>query len=160
VLAAIAAFALVAGCGGGSTARSSESTPPVTTSSLSKAEYVKAADAGCVKKKKGLLESASDYLGKRVSEGVERRVALADLGRAVMLPSVEAEVAVIRKLGAPAGDEGEIEAILAAEQQAIDQVKRLKEAKSVYKIVRHFYAVDRMLFGYGITECTNFKGAL
>jgi len=83
-------------------------------------------------------------------------VALAELGRRVLVPSVETEMEVIRRLGAPAGDEEKIEAIFAAEERAVAGVKSLKEAHEPFQVIHPFFPLGKMLEAYGITECANF----
>jgi hypothetical protein len=41
----------------------------------------------------------------------------------VVIPALEAEVRAIRALGAPAGDERRVEAILAATERGIEQIR-------------------------------------
>jgi ethanolamine utilization protein EutP (predicted NTPase) len=151
LIAGIAIVAALAGCGGGDDSGGTES---VTTSSLSKAQFIKKASAACRQERRGLVAEASAYLGKHSSDG-PRPVVIADMGKAVMAPTVEAEVAAVRKLGAPAGDEEEVEAMLAADEKGIEEVKDLKEAKSIYQVVRHFYAASELFKAYGFSACTN-----
>jgi hypothetical protein len=158
MMAAVAAIAASAvGCGGGaggSTSEAQSGGPSIATSSLDKTEFVKKASAACQREREGLPEEASVYLSKHGSKGLSESVVIANMAKAVMVPTIEAEIAAIRKLGAPAGDEEQIEAILAAQQKALDEVKGLKEAKSIEAILAHFGDANKMLKDYGFTACT------
>lgn len=168
----LTACALVLGCGdddgssndpvvsGGAetiseTSSNEDGVPPVRTSSLSKDEYVQKASAGCTKVRKGLTSKASAYISKVSPKGTSEAVIIAKLGKELIVPTVEAEMAVIQKLGAPVGDEEEIEAILAADQQAIDQVKELKKASSIEDVLGLFSDATKAIKGYGFKACTN-----
>lgn len=159
LVVAVVSVALVAGCGGGdddsSAAAGSDSGEPISTSSLSKAEFVKQASAACRRERSDLLGDAYKYLGKKTSSGTPQDVAVADLGRTLVVPTVEAEAAAIRKLGAPAGDEEEIEEILAAQQEGIDEVKALKKADSIEVVLEPFADANKKLREYGFTACFN-----
>ncbi len=154
MLAAVLALCvLVAGCGsddGGSPAQADA--PPVTTSSLSKEEFIQRAGAVCDRARQTALPELSTYAEKH--KGVPREELLADAFKAVLVPMVEQEMAAIRKLGAPPGDEEEIEAILAAQQEGIDRVKRIEKARSGSEFPAYFEAADEMLLDYGLTGCS------
>jgi hypothetical protein len=164
-MAAIAVLAWAgAGCGGGSSAaESTESASgsgggqeePVQTSSLSKQAYVKKASAACRRRHEKLVNLALTYVNQREGGKKSRAVVIADMGRALMAPTIEAEIAAIRKLGAPAGDEEKIAEILGLEEEEIEEIKQLPEAKSVFQLVKRFTDSSDMFKEYGFTACAN-----
>jgi hypothetical protein len=75
--------------------------------------------------------------------------------RAVVVPTIEQEIVAIRKLGAPAGDEEEIEAFLTAEEEGVAQVAKLKKIFSRFQMERYLAPSAKLAFGYGLEECAN-----
>lgn len=153
---AMAIIAIAGGCGGSdSDSGSGEGGEPLETSSLSKQAYIKKASAACRRRHQNLVGLASVYVSREEGKDKDRPVVIADMGRAVMVPTIEGEIAAIRRLGAPAGDEGEIEAILEAEEEEIEEIKQLDEAKSVFQLVKRFDESSDMFKEYGFTSCAN-----
>ena len=160
LLLAATAFALiVAGCGGGGD--SGSTVPPaatVTTSSLSKDEFVKQAAAACNRAKKDILTRVLAYMQKREHPNETRpegTALFAKMTKAVALPTVEKEIAEIRNLGAPAGDEDEIGEFVASEQKAIDEISKLPHIVSRFQIERYFGPSTQLAREYGIAACGN-----
>lgn len=145
VLIAMAAMTMAMGCGGGGGSTS--------TAGLSKAAFIKQANAACLKEREDSIERVNAYAKKHLSEGLPRGVLTRTAIVAVDLATVEREIADLRKLPPPAEDEEEIEAILAAQQRALEMAKR-PQAKSSPKIaVRYFVGANKKLRAYGLTEC-------
>jgi hypothetical protein len=155
----VAATALVAGCGGddesSSAANDQSDGASVTTSSLDKAAFIKQASAACAKERKSLISEATAYLEKPAVKKQPEGIAFANMARAVMAPTIEAEIAAVTRLGAPAGDEEEVEAMLAAQQASVEEVKGLKQAKSLEDIEVHFRDATKLYEAYGFEACTN-----
>jgi hypothetical protein len=148
----IAICALAVGCGDDNDSASAGSDGhSITTSSLGKKQFIKKANTACSETREGLLEKLSSYAER--NKGIPEGVLIADAFRAVMVPAAEEEIAAIRKLGAPEGDEEKIEAILTAQQQGIDEVKQVKRAKTLTEFSDHFQASDEQLKEYGLTIC-------
>src|SRR5436305_10650421 len=110
--------AVVAGCGGGSDS-SSES------SSMTKAQFIKQADAICAKgneenetefeefaKEKGLSE-------KKEPTKAQQEEAISE----IVAPGVRKQIEKIDALGAPEGDEGKVEAMVAAVEEGVDEIE-------------------------------------
>jgi hypothetical protein len=127
----------------------------VTTSSLDKAAFIKQASAACAKERKSLVNEATAYLEKPAVKKQPEGTAVANMARAVMVPTIEAEIAAVTKLGAPAGDEEQVEAMLAAQQVGVEEVKGLKQAKSLEDIEAHFRDATKLYEAYGFEACTN-----
>ena len=124
-------------------------------SSLDKPEFIKKASAVCMKEREGLVEEVDSYLKKHEPEGKPQGLLFAQMVKAVLLPTIEAEVAAIRKLGAPSGDEEEVEAILAAQEQGVEEAKQLKRLESLEEVEGHFVVATERLFDYGFETCNN-----
>jgi hypothetical protein len=176
MLVAAAVVAMLMGCGGGdddsgggvpstsgststagsgSSSESSSGGPPVTTSSLSKAEFIKKATVACELERKNLVTEVTDFMSEGLKEGKNEKALIASMAKVVMVPTVEAEMDAIRTIGVPAGDEDEIEAILATEQGGIEEVKQLKSADDLEEIEDHFTEATKKFRAYGFEACTN-----
>lgn len=132
---------LVAGCGG-----SSETTAPI-----SKAEFVKKANAICVAGQERLNagfqaitneQSAVRPLAVEEQEWVNR----------IIVPSISREVAEIRNLGAPAHDNGQVEALLAAIEDGLRKVQ--EDPKAVLATsAEKFAKATKRATAYGLDAC-------
>lgn len=161
IAGALALLALVGGCGGGSSDDGSSTGaaatgPAIKTSSLSKTEFIKQAGKACQQARKELLNRLTAYTRQQKSkQGKSEEGGLAGLTKAVVLPTVKTEITAIRKLGAPAGDEEEIEAFLAAEQEAVDSLAKLQHIVSRIEMERYFVKSAELARAYGLGACAN-----
>jgi hypothetical protein len=105
-----------AGCGGGDNKSGSTG-----SSSISKTEFVRKGNAICAAGNKEIEAQARKIFGphKKPSKSETKQFA-----SRVLLPSVQKQVDQIRALGAPAGDEAKVKAILDAAQQGVDKGKQ------------------------------------
>lgn len=156
LLAVVAASALLmAGCGGDDDDATGEtSAPPIKASSLSKAQFVERANVACSKEKEKLLGRAEAYRPPAGSQNQSAEEQLADRLKAVIVPTVEGEITAIRALGAPKGEEAEVEAILAAQRNGLEEVSALDSVRSVNDVTIHFDEARKLANEYGITTCT------
>jgi ABC-type Fe3+-hydroxamate transport system substrate-binding protein len=147
LLGAMAIVALVAfgGCGGDDESTTSASTPAVTveSSSLSKAEYAKQANEICSKgtaKVEGLVRKAI-VTGKGVAK-VE----------AAFFPVIDGWVTEIQALGAPKGEEAEVEAFLTALKQDLEEVEA-KSGNSLEQLAIAFKESGNLARKTGLASC-------
>jgi hypothetical protein len=144
---ALAIVVAVAGCGG------SGASGDTTTASISKAEFIKKADAICAK---GGKQSLSEFLAfekeNKIPEGKEPTTAQwAEIGTKVLVPALQQQVDEIRRLGSPAGDEAQIEAFLHRGEEAVEKLEENPEtAKSPSKVLADAHEVIK---GYGFKVC-------
>lgn len=124
-------------------------------SSLSKAEFVEQASAACNEERESLVEELEAYFKHHESDGIPEPVLIANMVRTVILPTVEAEIGAVRAIGAPAGEEQQVEAILAAQQATVDKVKQQKSFKTLEESEAYFRPVSAKMRAYGFTACTN-----
>jgi hypothetical protein len=160
LLTAMAIAAAVAGCGGSDDGTSSASGgPTIATSSLSKEEFIKQAGAACQKERKNILEESLAYLQKheksKKPSRAEETELFADMTRAVVVPTIEKEIAAIRKLGAPSGDEDEIATFVNAEEDAAGEVAKLKQIVSRFQMERYLAPSAKLARAYGLSACAN-----
>jgi hypothetical protein len=148
VVGSLAIALIVAGCGGSGDGE-------VSTSSLSKAEFIKKADAACTRGNKRVEADFATFIKKthfQLSEN-PTKAEVDSLLHTVVIPAVEREVAEIRALGAPSGDEERIEAILVAVEEGIETAeKNPKIALENTSIA--FGIAQRLAKEYGLQVCT------
>lgn len=158
--AIVISIAIVAGCGGGGDATGANTSGvTITTSSLSRDEFIAQASKACQRLRKNLLKRVLAYLNQHEKAQNQTRSeetkVFADMTRFVLLPTIRKEMAEIRKLGAPAGDEDEVEAFLDTQQEAVDAVAKLKHIVSRFEIERYFTAAEKLFREYGLDKCAN-----
>jgi hypothetical protein len=140
LVGALAIAALVAGCGGGN---DSSSSTTVATSSLSKAQFVKKANAICEQGRTKFV----NYLSKEV--------ALPEAIVDVVAPTLEEVTSEIRELGAPKGGESQVEAFLASMQRGTEEMVAKREtAKVLSDIEPPFEESAKLAAKYGLDHCT------
>ncbi|MSO42294.1 MAG: hypothetical protein EXQ70_10450 [Solirubrobacterales bacterium] len=108
---ALAIGAVVAGCGS-----DDDSSDETSSDALTKSQFVSQADAICATGNKKLDQAASE-LGNNPSKGQIEAFASDDA-----VPTIQAEVDQIGALAAPEGDEDQVDAILTAAQDAVDEI--------------------------------------
>lgn len=158
LLAAIAAIGIIAvGCGGDDEGSSpaSASGGSLPTSSLDKEEFLKRANAACEKRQNKILAEMNAYVEKRGQVGVGGPQVFVPLVKQVIAPAFEAQLAAVRALGAPEGEEGELEAALAAQEAAIEELKKQKGTDSLDDFEKPFLGATQKLKAYGLTACVN-----
>jgi hypothetical protein len=159
LLAAMVIVAPAAGCGGGGdSASNSSNDPTITTSSLSKDEFVKQASHACQLLRKDIFARALAYTRQRETKKAGRAdetALFAAMTKAVVLPTIEKEISRIRQLGAPAGDEDKVSEFLASEQEAVDAISKLPHIASRFQIERYFAPSVKLASEYGLNECAN-----
>jgi hypothetical protein len=132
------AVGLIAGCGSGGSGDS--------TSSLTKAEFIKKANAVCTKHHKQIVAEFEALVKKTgVPEGSEAPAALAAFAEAVIFPSIKSEAEEFRAIGTPSGAEAEVEAISASFEKGVKEAekdpktgKRPPELEKANKLAEEF----------------------
>lgn len=114
------AIALIAGgCGGDD---------DTSTSSISKAAFIKKADAICQAGDKRVEAKLAAYLKENVVKESEESVSetnakATEIAETAVIPAITREIEGLRALGAPSGDEDEIEAILEALEEGLERTE-------------------------------------
>jgi hypothetical protein len=112
-LAAVTAL-VVAGCGGGG----DDST---STSSLAKPAWIAKADAICKQGNQEIEQAANEQFGKQDQQPTDEQIQ--QFATQTALPSTQSQVDKIKALGAPSGDEDQVNHILDTVQADIDKAK-------------------------------------
>jgi hypothetical protein len=150
VLVAVAAF----GCGGSDDSGDTALAEPIETSSLTKAQFVKRADAICAKVEPAIESKSAAYEKQHPSvaeQGEEKLVAA--MTDSVLVPAMQEAIDGIRKLGAPRGDEQQVEGILVAMQEANDNAEETRITEYL-QFGEEFRGSSKAAQRYGLKECT------
>ena len=134
-----------AGCGGGDDSSSGDS----TAAALTKDEFVTQGNQICADGNKQIETASKDVFsgGKPSTDEVKQFVT------GTVIPSIQDQVDGIRALGAPAGDEDQVNAILDAAQQGIDDAKADPSLLESNGSNDPFEEANKLATAYGLTEC-------
>ena len=147
-LAALAAIAMIAaGCGGGG-----DST--TDSGSLTKAEFLKQGNAICAKGNKEIQEGFEEFAKENgFSEKKQpSKAQLTELVETVVLPKVRGQVEGIKALGAPSGEEAQVEAITDAAEEALEKGEEEPAALASEK-ADPFAKANKKASDYGLVKC-------
>jgi hypothetical protein len=156
LLAAFAALAIiVAGCGSSdSTTGGTEATNPLT-----KAEFLKQGNAICAKGNKeigeGFEEFAKEHHFSKKKEPSSGE--LEEAAEEILIPKVRQQIDGIRALGAPSGEEAEVEAILAAAEKGLKKGEE-DPAVMVEEGEGPFTEANKLSREYGLVKCGEEEG--
>jgi hypothetical protein len=153
ILAAVALAALATGCGGSGADGGDGEGGSIETSSLSKTQFIKRATELCQRERAGIVRASAAYVAEHQSDGLPAGELAASGVQEVVMPVVEAQIEAVRELGAPAGDEAEVGAMLEAQQDAVDRVKELETMNPNEGVVEHFEQAIRAYEAYGLNGC-------
>ncbi len=147
VLVAIALAVPLAGCGGEDDAGTDYA--PGVSQPPSKVEFLREADRICYSAESQIEAAADDLLAGNggPSPAEVERIALA-----VAVPALRSEVRAIRALGAPPGDERQVEGILAATERGIAAIEANPRALADGP-PRALRQAQRLAEAYGSQQC-------
>jgi hypothetical protein len=109
------AIAIVAGCGGGDDDGDS--------GSLTKAEFIKQADAICANGDKTISADFEDFAEEKGIKDEPDKAQQEEAIVEVVAPAVQEQADEIKALGAPDGDEKQIEAMLTAVEEGVEDLE-------------------------------------
>jgi hypothetical protein len=140
------------GSGGQKGGSSGKSATP--SGGLSKAEFVKQANAICEKRKKQSLKKMAAYVKQhKGGSGQPNPALLVKAVKAVFIPGVETQIEEIRALGAPPGDEAKVEAFLASLEDGVDAVSEASGGSAVTGFGKSFKRSAKLAREYGLAGC-------
>ncbi len=124
IAVALTVVALAAGCGGGSDSSSSTS----TTGSISKAAFIKQVDAVCQKGTERMQRAVLVFLKEHKDVKRPSKAQSEKLVGLAIVPSVEKEIAAMKALDAPEGDEERFNEIVSALEEGLETAEANPEA--------------------------------
>jgi hypothetical protein len=144
--------ALGIGCGGGD---EDGSTVTVSSKVVPKAVFLKRANAICFAAHERTSKEFGEYISTNTipSSGPGMIAKAEDVIATVFRPAYELQIEMIGKLGSPRGDRQQVETILTAMQDGIDQA-----GQEPLEFIRHESSFDhasRLAIAYGLGACGN-----
>jgi hypothetical protein len=128
-----------AGCGGGS-----------DDDSLTKAEFIKQADAICKKAHDGFDKA----FNQAFPDGQPTQAQLNKFATSTLVPGVQGEIDDVSELEPPAADQDQVDAILEAEQTGVDKVKANPAILSPSVKEDPLAKGQQLAKDYGMKECS------
>lgn len=139
--------------GGGESSATQPSAP--TSKPLSKSEFITKANALCEKQKRQMQATVSrafKSMRKGGSQGaVAQQAAIRRIVEEGIAPAMEAEAAGLTALGAPQGDEGKVEAIVAAIEAIVAEAR--EDPRGFVGDPSVFDRVKKLAAAYGVGAC-------
>lgn len=117
---------------------------------LSKAQFIARGDAICEKMDKTQNAALNAYAGKH---GNGTKATQEAMVRAAGLPPIKAEIEELDALGAPKGNEAEIQAIIVGAEEAIKEAEADPESINEIGPGNPFNEVDKLAAKYGFKSC-------
>jgi hypothetical protein len=143
--AALIVGVCVAGCG-------SSSSTTETTAAISKAEFVAKGNAVCVKGEKAQEAEVNAYVKKHGLENKKPTKAQeVELVETVFAPNIQSQIDGVKALGAPSGEEQQVESALELSQQALEKVEANPEL--AFGKQNPFAAAGKQLHALGLKKC-------
>ncbi len=123
-------------------------------SSLTKAQFVRRANAVCVKNTpQDIVGPIDDYIHQHGGSGKDKEELTAEAVQQTMLPHFQAQVDEIRDLGAPEGEQRQVERFLDSMQQAIDSLNQSEKISLLTDIDEAFTRAKLSAQSLGLTSC-------
>jgi hypothetical protein len=137
----------VSGCGS-----SSSSTATETTAAITKAEFTSKGNAVCVKGEKAQEAEINAYVKKH---GLEKKKPTkaqnVELVKTVLAPNIQSQIDGVRALGAPTGEEQQVNSALELSQQTLEKIEANPEL--AFGKESAFAAAGKQLHALGLKEC-------
>jgi hypothetical protein len=138
-----------AGCG----EKDESAASSTTTTSLTKPEFVRDANKIC-KAEGDKVERASKQFFADTPPDKEAPPAEIDrFGEKTVYPAIQSTIDRITALGAPAGDEDEVDQFLAALQAGLDKLKQDPQQLAQGGSAPAFEDADKLASDYGLDDC-------
>jgi hypothetical protein len=142
----LATVVALAGCGGSGSA-------DTTAAAISKAEFIKKADAICAKGQKRSQSELNAFAKENNASGAKEPTTAewAEIGTQILVPALQRQLDEVRQLGSPAKDEEQIDEYLDQSEEAIEKLEEDPgEAKSPSKLLADAH---KTIKGYGFKVC-------
>jgi hypothetical protein len=154
LLGTVAMAAVLADCGGGD--GSGLDPGAIETSSITKKEFIEQADEICQLGNRWLLKQMGAYIAEKKAEGSKqsKEELFTQAAKAVALPRVEANIKDFQALGAPPGDETELEAYLTQIQQETEALQGQPEISQKDLFSNGYADAGELARNYGLKSCS------
>ncbi len=148
LMAALIVGVCVAGCGS-----SNSTTTTETTATITKAEFVAKGNAVCIKGEKAQEAEINAYAKKHgFNENQQPTKAQnAELVETVLVPNIQSQIDGVKALGAPSGEEQQVNSALELSQQTLEKIEANPEL--AFGKEDPFAAAGKQLHALGLKEC-------
>lgn len=126
----------------------------VETSSLSREEYLEQAENICRSGNSKYLQPFLTYMNEHAKPNQDKEELVGHAVHAVFVPRFRALIEKLRSLGAPAGDEQKIEALIAAMLSAAERLEQRRKFSLTGDIEHELKDVSSLALRYGILNCS------
>jgi hypothetical protein len=142
---ALAAGSIAAGCGGGD----DDGETTTTAAALSKEEFLKQGNKICAAGEKRINTEGDKAFGNQRPSQSE----LESFATKTAIPILQLEVAGIEALPAPSGDTEQVDAIVSAAQQGLDELEADPSLITAEGQDNPFAEANKLAKQYGLTAC-------
>lgn len=148
------AIALIAGCGGGDDTSSTGGDSSESASSLTKAEFIKQADAICEESNESVSAEAEEFAEENGID-IEKPTTAEqeEVVSGVVAPAIREQAEKIDELGAPSGDEDEVAEIVEAVESGADEAEATPEVIVAGKGGGPFEEAAELANAFGLKVC-------
>ncbi len=147
LLSALAVVLVGTGCGGGS-----GNDGETTTSSIGKGEFIKKANAICAKDGEKMHADFLAFSSEHNNNPNPSKAEYEEFVNSVIEPDMKQQIADIRTLGTPTGDEGQTEEIFEAVEEGLQRSKEQPELVTTSNS-EFFGRAIKLANEYGLAVC-------
>ena len=152
LLGAMAGALLIAGCG-------SSSDTTESTASISKAAFLKQGNAICKAGNEEINEGFEKFGKENNLQNKEPSEAqFEEITETILVPSVSKQISGVRALGAPEGEEGEIDEFLTNAEEALEELEEEPSLAGAEGKEEPFFTVNKEAAALGLTACGGEEG--
>ena len=146
----VAALALVAaGCGDDDDSGSDTT----TTTALTKDEYIREANRICKKQDAKIERASQQFFADAPNDQEPPPSEVAEFGKKTVFPAIQDEIDRVEQLGAPEGDEEEVEKMLDAAKSGLASLEADPSQLEKGGIASSFEEFQTLASAYGLDEC-------
>jgi hypothetical protein len=131
----------------------SDDATTTTTTALTKQEFVREANRICTRTDDKLERASRQFFADAPSGEEAPPEEIEQFGDKTVYPTIQDEIDRIRALGAPAGDEDQVEALLDAAQRGLDTLKDHPDQLPKGGAAPAFDEANRLAGNYGLDQC-------
>jgi hypothetical protein len=143
---ALVAGSIGAGCGGGD-----DDGTTTTAAALSKEEFLKQGNKICAAGEKQITTEGDKTFGNQRPSQSE----LESFATKTAIPTLQFEIAGIEALPPPSGDEDQVNAIVSAAQEGLDELKADPSLITAEGQDNPFAEANKLATQYGLTACAS-----
>jgi len=150
-LLVIALALAAAGCGDDDDSSSSTT----TTTALTKTEFIREANRICKQQDKKIERASRQFFADAPNDEEPPPKEVAQFGEKTVFPAIQDEIDRVEALGAPAGDEDQVKAMLDAAKSGLADLEAHPDQLEKGGIASSFEKYQKFASAYGLDECAS-----